>query len=126
MKTEIILATLSNFKQIGVVASIILAAITTIILFHCFFELSPPVFLTEDKKIQLKGRARFALMKLLPLTFVVSLVICIPSIEDLWKVRIGLIKLELASPENIEKGADEIARIAKRLECKYLGCEDKK
>lgn len=44
-----------------------------------------------------------------------------PSIEELWKVRISLIKLQLASPENISKGVDEITRIGKRLEERYLG-----
>ncbi len=48
----------------------------------------------------------------------------IPSVEDLWKVRISLLKYQLASPENIEKGAEEIGRLAKKLECKYLGCEE--
>ncbi len=50
----------------------------------------------------------------------------LPSVEDLWKVRIGMIKLQLASPENIQKGADVIERLGAKLECKYLGCEEKK
>lgn len=48
----------------------------------------------------------------------------IPSIEDVWKVRIAFIKLALASPENVVKGADEIGRIAHKLECKYVGCKE--
>ena len=47
-----------------------------------------------------------------------------PSIDDVWKVRVGLLKLELASPENIKSGAEEISRIAKKLECKYFGGKD--
>lgn len=62
----------------------------------------------------------------LPIAFVSLILAGFPSAEDLWKVRIGLIKLELANPENIKKGSEEIARIAKKLECKYLGCEDEK
>lgn len=57
-----------------------------------------------------------------------SFLICpfalIPSIEQVWKIRIGLIKFQLASPENIAKGAAVIERIGHKLECKYLGCKD--
>lgn len=49
----------------------------------------------------------------------------LPTIDDIWRVRIGLIKLQLASPENLQKGADVIERIGKKLECKYLGCKEK-
>lgn len=47
----------------------------------------------------------------------------LPSIDDIWRVRISLVKLQLASPNNIEKGTEAIERIAKKLECKYLGCD---
>lgn len=50
----------------------------------------------------------------------------VPDVNDLWKIRIGMIKLQLASPENVEKGAAEIIRIGKKLECRYLGCEEQK
>lgn len=58
---------------------------------------------------------------LLPLVFIA----CLPSIEDMWKIRLALLKYNLASPENVTKGSEEISRIAKKLECKYLGgCEE--
>ena len=52
----------------------------------------------------------------------------VPDVKDLWETRIGLIKLELASPNNVRAGVKEIARIGKKLECKYVGCgeEEKK
>lgn len=51
-----------------------------------------------------------------------------PKAEDLFRVRLALLKWELASPENVNKGVEEIQRIAKKLECKYIGgcTEDKK
>lgn len=55
-----------------------------------------------------------------------SLIAVLPGVDDLWKVRIGLIKLQLSSPENIQKGADVIERLGKKLECKYLGCTENK
>lgn len=50
----------------------------------------------------------------------------IPSMDQVWKMRISLIKFHLASPENINKAGSEIERIAKKLECKYIGCEGEK
>lgn len=50
----------------------------------------------------------------------------VPSINDLWRVRIGLIKYNLASPENVKQTIETIERIGKKLECKYLGCEETK
>lgn len=45
----------------------------------------------------------------------------IPSPEDLFNLRIALIKLQLASPENVTKGVETIKRIGQKLEEKYLG-----
>ena len=50
----------------------------------------------------------------------------IPRPEDLLSLRISLIKYELSSPENIERGVETIEKIGKKLECKYLGCDEKK
>lgn len=50
----------------------------------------------------------------------------IPSLTDIWRVRLALLKFELVSPESIKSGAETIERIGKKLECKYLGCEEKK
>ena len=44
-----------------------------------------------------------------------------PNVNDLWKIRIGLLKYSLASEENVSKGVSEIKRIADKLEKKYLG-----
>lgn len=57
---------------------------------------------------------------------IAALLASVPSVEGMWKVRIGLIKFHLASPENVQKGAEEIIRIGKKLECKYIGCDEEK
>lgn len=50
-----------------------------------------------------------------------------PSTSDLWRTRVNLVKLELASPENVKAGAEAVGRIAVELECKYLAnCGKKK
>lgn len=54
---------------------------------------------------------------------VFSLLTCIPDVDDLVKVRIALIKYQLASPGNVKEATDTIERIGKKLECKYLGCD---
>lgn len=48
----------------------------------------------------------------------------IPSSKQLWEARINLIKFNLASKENITQTTETIERIGKKLECKYLKCED--
>lgn len=55
--------------------------------------------------------------------FVLSM---IPTTDQMFHIRLNLIKFELASPDNVRKGTEEIANIAKKLECKYLGCEEPK
>jgi hypothetical protein len=59
-------------------------------------------------------------------TAIFAALTAIPDVNDLWRARIALVKLELASTENVQKGTEEIARIARRLECKYLGCKEEK
>lgn len=59
-------------------------------------------------------------------TFLIStvLIASIPDANDLWRVRVSMIKLELASPDNLSKGVETIERIGQKLECKYLGCAE--
>lgn len=59
----------------------------------------------------------------LPLSILIAL---LPTPEQMWKIRLAIVKFELASPENVSKGVDAIERIAHALECKYLKCDDKK
>jgi hypothetical protein len=44
----------------------------------------------------------------------------VPTVDDLWRVRIGLLKLEVASPANMQSAQEHIEVIVKGLECKYL------
>ena len=67
------------------------------------------------------------LFKPAPILFILfSIIISIPSPNKLFKYRLGILKFQLASPENIKRSSVEIQRIAEKLECKYLGCEEKK
>lgn len=72
---------------------------------------------------------RKAFKWLAPIFVACGLVACVPDVDDLWKVRVGLIKLELSSPENIkalvnpetiEKGKDLIGKIGNDVYCKYV------
>jgi hypothetical protein len=62
------------------------------------------------------------------LILISALLAALPSAKDLWEVRIAMLKWNLASPENIQKGVDHIDLIAKTLECRYTGinCPDEK
>lgn len=75
----------------------------------------------KESKLALSYGKKFALGAILT-----GLISCVPSINDIWKVRIALVKYHLASQANISKSTETIERIAEKLECKYLGCEEKK
>jgi hypothetical protein len=103
------------FKCVVAIASIVLSVLA-LAYFECLADDH------EKGKNLIIKRIKFTILLMclsLPLA-------CIPEPKDVWEMRISLIKFNLASPENIQKGADEIARIGKKLECKYLGCEEKK
>lgn len=56
----------------------------------------------------------------LSITLLVLPICCLPSSDNLWRVRVNMVKLQLASPENIEGGVKHIDELAKDLECRYL------
>lgn len=58
-----------------------------------------------------------------PIATICFLLLLIPTTKQILKIRIDLVAIELSKPENIKKSTEEIARIAKELECKYLGCK---
>ncbi len=64
--------------------------------------------------------------KSLPFAIIALLVAFIPSPKEILKMRLSLIAIEPSSPENVEKGTAKIEEIAKKLECKYLGCAEEK
>ena len=81
----------------------------------------------DDESKRFKGLSKFIFKYTSIAMFICAPFALIPDTDDLWKIRIGIIKLQLASPKNLEKGTEEISRIAKKLECKYLGgCEEEK
>lgn len=45
---------------------------------------------------------------------------CLPRSSDLWEVRVNLIKLNIASPDNVKQGVARINEVAAEMECKYL------
>lgn len=68
--------------------------------------------------------------KLFIIFFICLPISLVPSPKRLFETRIGLLKYYAVSPENLrqfsEKGLPHIERIVKKIECKYLGCDDKK
>jgi hypothetical protein len=121
MKYEILLAILSNIKGLGC-AGLFVSVITL------FFGL--PITdigsCNYESKERTEAWARYRrTAKIIALSLILPslLITILPTIDDLWKVRISLIKFEMASPENIKGGVETIERIGHKLECKYLGCE---
>ncbi len=112
MKTELLLAFLTNIKVLFTIAATVSGFSGAMCLLARFIE--------EDKKFTPIA------LKFIGAAFFLGIFACIPNADELWKVRIAMIKLELASPENIKDGVQVIEEIGKKLECKYLGCDEKK
>lgn len=116
MKLEILLAA---FENISCGMKVVFGLITILSLFIGFF-------LYEDGSSNEKKTGKKLLIISLISLILCTFFIAVPSIDDVWKVRIGLIKLELANKENISKATETIERIGAKLECKYLGCKEEK
>jgi len=118
MKTELLIAALWNLKC-GLAVLSGLAAVAVLMAVIISYSESNDSWGGEKKKGPFLYQRLLRKRILLPIGMGL-LFSTVPSMEDVWRVRISLIKLELASPENIRAGADTIARIAKKLEEKYL------
>jgi hypothetical protein len=121
--TEILLAFLFNFQ--GVCRAIFIISLICLVLIGAILLLvkCDPILddFRKETKIGMKKICKICLWCGL-LSLPISL---IPNMDDIWKIRINLIKFELASPENIEKATGEITQVVKKLECKYLDlCEE--
>lgn len=100
---EIFLATVCNLKDLFIIFAIVLGFGSVL------------GFITEHVPLG---------WKLLTPCILLSVLACIPDMHDILKIRIALIKYHLASPENVKQTTDTIERIGKKLECKYLGCDE--
>lgn len=112
MTTEFLLALFQNIKTL-IFVSCIAGVVLIIILLMTYFDNND-----NWKKEWAEKIASFL--------FFGCLICLIPDVDDLWRVRISLIKYELSSKDNIQKASETIERIGTKLECKYLGCEEKK
>lgn len=126
VKLEIILAFLENFRGLAIVSAAI-AGFTGVIFLACLADSSSDLSIFGGETYA-KRVTKYKTLWWKP--FIIAALIMpfalVPSIDQVWKIRIGLIKLQLASPDNIQKGAEVIERIGHKLECKYLGCKEEK
>ena len=108
---EILLAVLSNVKVLLIFAAILLGIAATVGLMGWSIEDN---WRTDSRWARSAKNAAIA-------AAVAALLACVPTVHEVWEVRIALVKYELASPENVQQAAETIERIGKKLECKYLG-----
>ena len=116
---ELILAYVENLSGVALFLSVLSGMGATMAFAAWFMG-------TADKEAANAAIAQKIAVRFSWVTIPFILFAALPSVDELWEVRLGLLKFSLASPENVQKGAEEIGRIAKKLECKYLGgCEEK-
>lgn len=121
---ELVLATLERVQTFAWVV-IIVAIVGAFFASICAHDKrSFPILNGGEERAEEKALMYERIRKKFLCGLLVAPVLLVPSAEDIFRIRIGLIKFQLASPENIQKGAETIERLGKKLECKYLGCED--
>ena len=83
------------------------------------------IILGADKDEWMKAAPRLKQVAVVSLAFMA--LSTVPTLDSLWKVRVGLLKLELASPDNVKAVGGHVEEIVKALECKHLGvnCPEK-
>lgn len=126
---EIFLAVLTNLKILAILSLGLFGVITVVM--YGDSAVSKTVHHDDSsydrRKWDQADAKQKALRKIICYVLIPSAIVaCIPDVNELWKVKIGLIKLNMASAENIAKGVEVIERVGRKLECKYLGCEEEK
>src|ERR1700690_4276454 len=93
---EVLLAFMGNVKALALIGAILLGFIASV-----FFT----IFAIDDSLEwkMLKGPAI--------ILAILASIATIPNIDEIWKVRIAMIKFQLASPENLKSGSEVIERI---------------
>lgn len=111
---EVFLGLLSNLQTVG--------TILFIVAFLVAFILGIAAFAWDLDSYDKEAIARIHkfFRRSIYVTALLLPFVLVPSFDKLWEVRIALLKFQLASPENIQKGSETIERVAKSLECKYL------
>lgn len=122
MTVEILLAIFKNLKSVFEAVAVI--AISGAMAVGLVMLLAYGDADNEEEKGRIVAMKKYPIT-LLAIALVAGILTALPTARDLWEVRIDLIKFELASPEHMKAGKEEITRIAHKLECKYLGgCDD--
>lgn len=122
MKLELALALYQSAQCLSVAIAIFLAVLAIgVFVFNIDDAWSSYEKVAEKGKKMLKYALRILIA-----AFVFTVFASLPGIEDLYKVRISLIKYEMSSPENVKGAVETIERIGAKLECKYFGCKDDK
>jgi hypothetical protein len=118
--TEILLATWSNLHEAFAITAFVSATMT--IVCAIFYTIKLDMDGAEEAAPLWRWVKRGVVV------FCVALPLALaPTLDDLWKARIALVKYQLAAPENVQQATETIERIATKLECKYLGgCEEAK
>ena len=103
-----------SVKAIGC-GIIVLSLISLLVLIICYFDCWE-----KGKQPTLSKLIKVSISFL----FIGALISIMPTKKTFIESRLAVIKLSLMEEKNITKAVDKIDEIAKKLECKYLGCDD--
>lgn len=74
----------------------------------------------QEARVKTVARAKRAIIWVPLFVGLMSSIASAPDPGDLWKLRIGLLKLEVVDKENLMKLSDRADEVVSALECKYL------
>lgn len=116
--TEFWLAWAFNVKGLFGAAAVIALIATCISLFIWFVTSGPH---NSDFDDAVHAGARKSVWVFGPILVISAIFNSVPSMDDMWRLRLGLMKLEIVNKENLEKLTDHASEVIKSLECKHLG-----
>lgn len=120
MTTEFFIALFVNLHSLSQFQAVFSFILLLLLCMIYGIESSGPFADSKNLSIIKKG-IKYSLTVLL-----ICLPVCLmPTPEELFKIRLSMLKLELTNKENVSLAVEEINRIATKLECKYLGCKEK-
>lgn len=118
IKYEIALALLSNLQCLAWSALIIGGIVFLVLIFVGWANADCDESKEKIKKLYFPKIKYFVLL---------GMFVSLPSPQNIWKIRINLLELELSSTENVKATTEHIEKLAQALECKYLEeCPERK
>ena len=103
----------------NIIGSLAISSLFFIISFLCYLDHK-----IYNNELKFEGKYIKIPVILLLITMLLASTSLIPTHDKMFELKIAKIKNEAVTQQNLNSGIDEIKRISRKLECKYLGCNE--